>query len=903
MISRSQILLFAVFVFGIITLFIYPYFDTRIPVTFKFDNYNKEFQIRTLAVAADFNGWATQGCFLSDPDSDHIWTATIPLQPGNHSYRFVLNNERWLRDPGNPQYTGPYSNSLIYADSIEYPFLLFAEPNNGSWIYSIKDTAYFIFNCKIDTLAYYKIRVLLDGQIQNYSILNNRASILLSYLSEGEHHWQIFIINNRLDTVYQKTAIWYVNSDNLPPVAEAGYTGFGFKNQLLKLNGGQSYDPDMDVLSFHWDWVSGPARINLKNADTPFPEFKTPIPGNYRFRLSVIDSLGAEGYDYTEIIILDDSQALTQFRYEPGKNKELVKQVSVAGEFNQWNPEANPMTWNDDSLFWETDLPLEKGKYEYKFVINNNRWIIDPKNPDKFEDGWQGFNSIKTVQSLFDFQPELNLDSIPEFNGQYEVSVNGLPDDGYGQWYADINNPVNRIIQKENTLVFNKSFPAGIYYYYFISRAQEKYTKPLTLLVNHFENTRFSDLSVSPAWPDTSIVYELFVRRFTKEGTFNGLIEKLPYLKALGINVLWLMPVYEGPTEHGYAPTQLFNVEHDYGSISDYQKLIDSAHKMGMKVIFDFVANHLSDQHRFVQAAADDLNSPLRSWFYWQSNGTWDYHNDWDTLVNLNFNNPQVRHLILDAGRFWLGLGVDGFRCDVAWAVPHNFWKDFRRAIKEINPDCLIIDEVLPRQPAYHFNEFDMSYDTDFYGNILDVLQDKKSLSALDYGLKKTEFNYPPSAKNLRYIENHDLERFVKMFGEKRTKLMAALLFTVPGTPLLYYGQEYGMQKLRPNYPEHPNSNWVDFYTELIKLRKEMPELTLGKMETVDLDNSRKLWHFRRIFGSEVTDVYINLSKQDQKIILPENVTKIYFKEKNLFREDSVYYLNAESFIMYKSGN
>jgi predicted transcriptional regulator len=74
-------------------------------------------------------------------------------------------------------------------------------------------------------------------------------------------------------------------------------------------------------------------------------------------------------------------------------------------------------------------------------------------------------------------------------------------------------------------------------------------------------------------------------------------------------------------------------------------------------------------------------------------------------------------------------------------------------------------------------------------------------------------------------------------------------------------------------------------------------------METVDLDNSRKLWHFRRIFGSEVTDVYINLSKQDQKIILPENVTKIYFKEKNLFREDSVYYLNAESFIMYKSGN
>jgi glycosidase len=239
----------------------------------------------------------------------------------------------------------------------------------------------------------------------------------------------------------------------------------------------------------------------------------------------------------------------------------------------------------------------------------------------------------------------------------------------------------------------------------------------------------------------------------------------------------------------------------------------------------------------------------------------------------------------------------------VAWAVPHSFWKDFRRTIKELKPECLLINEVLPRQQVYHDDEFDMSYDTDFYGNILDVLNGRKPLSALDYGLKKTLFNYPQAAKDLRYLENHDLPRFLSIFGEKKTRVMAALLFTVPGTPLVYYGQETGMLQMRPNYRGFANSKWFDFFRELIKLRKNNPALTGGIMSTVSSDNDQEIWHYRRILDKKIIDVFINLSSNEQNINLPENISKIYFAEENLKDEHGVYYLDAESFIICELGN
>ncbi len=323
-----------------------------------------------------------------------------------------------------------------------------------------------------------------------------------------------------------------------------------------------------------------------------------------------------------------------------------------------------------------------------------------------------------------------------------------------------------------------------------------------------------------------------------------------------------MLPVYQSPTEHGYAPTSLFRTSPNYGSLSEYRRLIWQAHRLGLKVVFDFVANHLSDQHRFVRAAFQNPASPLRRWFYWKPDGTWGFHNDWDTLVNLNYHNPWVWHTMLQAGLFWQSVGVDGFRCDVAWAVPHAFWKDFRRVIKPVQNKTLLLDEVLPRQAAFHDEEFDMSYDTDFYGNILDVLHGRKPLSAILLGIEKSRLNYPRGAQSLRYLENHDLPRFIEQFGPQLTRLMAVVLFTVPGTPLIYYGQEYGSREIRPYFYALHNTKWFDFYQKLIKFRTSSKALTQGRLQTVALDNKKRIWWYRRQWRSDTVDVLINLSKK-----------------------------------------
>jgi glycosidase len=871
--------------------------------TFVFDNRQLNYEIETLALAGDFNDWQPDSHFLVDADGDNIWEIRISVKPGNHYYRFVLNEKRWLRDPANPQYGGKFSNSFINIDGKSYPKVISVKPDNGSWLYQKADIVKISFSDSVENVRHFHINFEIDDRPQTFTLKDSTLFMPFPTFSEGGHAWNLTIMNSDSEKVYKKEGLWYVNYDNQRPVADAGYTQFAFLDQTIELNGGKSFDPDFDPpVHYKWRLLKGPGNNSLQETKSPFAKFSAKKAGRYLFKLTVTDSGGSKAHDRTEVIVLPAKREQTRFTFNAQNYPKPVNQVSVAGEFNQWQNSANPMCANKDSTVWETYIPLAKGQYEYKFVVNDQDWIIDPVNPHKISDGWNGFNSVKTVTPSVQFDFKFDVDSIFEDETKIEIPLKiNKPGKVKLHWYADIKNPDSRLLRKRNRIIFNKKRKEGSYFFYCILEKEGGFSQPAALLINHYHKTKCVDFSQSPAWVDTSIVYEIFLRRFTKKGSFTALTDHLPHLKNFGVNVIWLMPVYEGPTEHGYAPTQFFNTEQDYGSVEDYRKLILTAHRLGMKVIFDFVANHLSDQHRFVYAAADNLNSPLRKWFYWQADGSWGYHNDWDTLVNLNFNTPQVRHFMLDVARFWLCLGVDGFRCDVAWAVPHSFWKDFRREIKKINPECLLINEALPRQQAFHQDEFDMSYDTDFYGNILDVLNDRKPLSALEYGLQKTKYNYPPAAKNLRYIENHDLPRFLKLYGGNRTKLMAGLLFTVPGAPLSYYGQEMGLLEMRPDYRPQKKSKWIDFYRNMIILRKTYPAFTYGKMETILLDEKRKLWHYRRSFQGEAMDVYLTLSKIKQKINIPENITIIYPKDYCIKITDDKFHLQPESFVIFKA--
>lgn len=890
--------------FTILSLFLLLFSCNRpktVKVCFTFDNRLHNLPIKTLSVAGDFNHWDRQQYFMQDKDHDRVWQTSIKLRPGWHYYRFNLNGKRWIRDFSNPLYGGPYSNSMIYVDSISYPRVLHIRPLSGQWLYTEPDSFRIILKnvANLDSTLTYLFK--MDGNVYTLNGHDSLLTLPLPQLSEGEHRWHFSIYNKEGTNVYFKSGLFFVNLVNLVnqrPVADAGYMQIGRTGRVIKLNGGKSFDPDFEPLvGFEWKIIKSPGKIKLEGTRTPFPVFKAHRAGEYDFVLTVRDSSGAMDKDTTRVLIFPSQDDSISFVFRSQNIAQKVHSVSVVGEFNRWAKGTNPLRPTKDSARWQSRILLKPGQYEYKFVINDSLWVPDADNPLRVADGWKGYNSILKIKDPFGW--DVQLRTIQD-RGYKIAPVQKHPRKAKLIWYADVQNPFRVIRTRGEDLLFDAHNPTGIYYYYAILKDGSYYSQPFTVQIDHFKKTTVSDYFSPPAWADTAIVYELFVRNFSSSGDLSGLIKRLPYLKLLGVNTLWLMPVYQSPTPHGYAPTDLFGINRDYGSLDDYRHVIEVAHQNHLRVIFDFVANHLSDQHRFVSAAADNVRSPLRHWFYWRADGQWGYHNDWDTLVNLNYHTAMVRHYILKSAEFWASQGVDGFRCDVAWAVPHDFWKDFRRTVKAINPDILLIDEVLPRQPAYHDDEFDMSYDTDFYGNLLDVLQNKKPLSSLSYGLQKTRTNYPRRAMNLRYMENHDLPRFLLRFGPKLTEIAAVILLTIPGTPMLYYGQENGATQMRPKFSGNIDQKWFDFYSTLIKLRKNSAALSRGEMQTVRLDDKRQIWHYVRSKQGQTFHVIINLSDQKEKVNINVKPTTIYIKDNGLEITRDGIFIKPKSFIIYK---
>ncbi|NOX88976.1 MAG: hypothetical protein GXO77_08120 [Calditrichaeota bacterium] len=883
----SAIILIAVFFSATLSLLVGGRFDDRVNRTFEFDNRAHKYKIERLAVVGDFSEWK-EWYYLTDRDGDDIWQVRIPLKRGWHSYRFVINGRRWLRDPKAEAYGGAYSNSMIFVDTLKIPRLKGAIPKTGSWLYGKIDSLYFSFDTPLKKIRKsFEIGLSLDSVKSAFSVKDSTISAPFRFLGEGEHGWRLKLVKKNSDeTALDRSGILITNLENKKPKANAGATQLVHKGDKVILNGGLSFDPDFEpVTQYRWRQSNGAQKVSLINSDTPFPYFIAQSPGNYRFRLTVKDSMGLKDSDVTEVVVLPYDRPETEFKVAFYGLNVPVKKVALVGEFNNWNSSARLMKFDSLSNEWKIKIPLKSGKWEYKYVINDSIWIPDPSNPNKIADGWNGFNSVRHVPQDTTFEGTF-VES--DFTTADRLVIEFKQSPGKRikyRWYGDVQNPAAGVKAKKNLLYFDKNLPQGSYFYYLVLEKERSLSEPKILLINHYQTTEWMDFRQTPAWADTAIVYEVFLRRFTPQGNFKSLISKLPYLKELGVNTIWLLPVYEGPTEHGYAPVSLFDTEADYGTLSEYREFIEKAHRSGMRIIFDFVANHLSDQHRFVKAAYRNRNSPLRDWFYWKPDGTWGYHNDWDTLVNLNYGNPWVRHYILNSALFWLNLGVDGFRCDVAWAVPHDFWKDFRREIKKVNPECLLLNEVLPRQPQFHDYEFDMSYDTDFYGNVLDVLNGKKPISAIPFGLEKSRLNYPKFSQTLRYLENHDLPRFVSQFGEKYTRIMAAVLFTLPGTPMIYYGQEYGEREVRPKSPEfNKNSKWFDFYQKLIKFRKRHAALKNGSFENILIDDQNKLWRFRRRLNNQIIDVIINLSDSAKIVNNVKGFSIVNFKNSGFKR-------------------
>jgi maltose alpha-D-glucosyltransferase/alpha-amylase len=498
----------------------------------------------------------------------------------------------------------------------------------------------------------------------------------------------------------------------------------------------------------------------------------------------------------------------------------------------------------------------------------------------------------------------------------------------------------------------------------------------------------------NPLWYKDAIIYELYVRAFCDsngdgQGDLPGVIAKLDYLKNLGVDCIWLLPIYPSPLkDDGYDIADYYGVISEYGKINDFRTLIEEAHARGIRIIADLVLNHTSDQHPWFQKARSDPNSPYRDYYVWSdtdqkykdtriifvdtedSNWTWDeeagryfWHRFYSSQPDLNYDNPEVRQEMKNVMKFWLDMGIDGFRAD---AVPylferegtncenlpetHAYLKELRRFMDDHYPNRILLCEAnqWPEDLRPYFgdgDEFHMGFHFPIMPRIFMALR-REDISAIVWILNRTP-PIPEATQWCTFLRNHDeltLEmvtederrwmwqeyapearmrlnlgirrRLAPLLDNDRRKIELAnsLLFTLPGSPVLYYGDEIGMGDNiwlpdrdgvrtpmqwenspnagfsaaqpdalyspviaeEPFSPDQvnvsdqrsdPNSLW-NMMRHMIAVRKEHPVFGRGTFGWVDC-GSQAIAAYQRVYQDDRLLIINNLSSSKQAVRIP----------------------------------
>ncbi|MDP1546637.1 MAG: maltose alpha-D-glucosyltransferase [Anaerolineales bacterium] len=492
-------------------------------------------------------------------------------------------------------------------------------------------------------------------------------------------------------------------------------------------------------------------------------------------------------------------------------------------------------------------------------------------------------------------------------------------------------------------------------------------------------------------WYKNAVFYEISVRAFKDSnsdgrGDLRGLTEKLDYLQTLGVDCIWIMPIYPSPlNDDGYDIADYYNIDPAYGNLDDLKELISAAHARNIRLVMDLVLNHTSDAHPWFQAARSDKNSPYRDYYVWSdtdqkykdariifvdtetSNWTWDeqagqyfWHRFYSSQPDLNFDNPKVQEEMLNVARFWLDLGIDGFRAD---AVPylferegtncenlpetHVYLKKLRAFMDQHYPERILLCEAnqYPEDVRPYFgdgDQFHMGFHFPIMPRIYMALKKGRFEDVAEI-MRRT----PPIPENCQwctFLRNHDeltLEmvteeerqwmweqyapdprmklnlgirrRLAPLLDNDRRKLELAnsLLFTLPGAPIIYYGDEIGMGdnldlfdrngvRTPMQWDDSPNAGFTDGtpFSELVKgrlgyqrinvasqvndpdslfrsvkrmiaLRKKHEAFGSSSMEWVDAGNPHVAAYIRQ-HGADTMLILNNLSDAAQCIRIPQ---------------------------------
>ena len=614
-----------------------------------------------------------------------------------------------------------------------------------------------------------------------------------------------------------------------------------------------------------------------------------------------------------------------------GKFKPATDFVDMSGSFNSWSSTMMSDA-NKDSIY-TASVTLNVGdNIEFKCRINGL---------------WAGLEEFPGGGA----------------NRTYTVVLNGI----LNFWYSDVipSNVLSVAVQASTraiisgqTVQFNDvsngspmswkwSFPGG-------SPASSQLKNPLitystdgsypvTLTIKNSKNDSvtqtFSDyINVSKAttyWWNDAIFYEVFVRSFYDQngdgkGDLKGLTAKLDYLNDgdstthtdLGVTALWLMPIMQSPSYHGYDVTDYRTVESDYGTNADFQTFIQEAHKRGIKVIIDLVMNHTSDQNPwFVQSAASST-STYRSWYRWNTTnpgGSWNAKNGayyyavfGSGMPDLNYADTLVKKEMFDVARYWLqDMHADGFRLDAVKYIfetatqtedvpaTFQFWKDFRAYYKTVNADAFAVGEAWTStniiKKYVENNGLDYCFEFNMASALVNAANNGDA-ATLQAAVENAMASYPYLQFGT-FLTNHDQERVMTTLGSNvsKAKLAAQLLLTLPGIPFIYYGEEIGTVGPKPDEnirtplqwnssanagfttgtpwrapqadyltkniaaQQHDSTSLWSTYNKLIQLRTSEPALRKGNYLTIP-NNSASALVFMRQCANETIFVASNLS-------------------------------------------
>ncbi len=413
-----------------------------------------------------------------------------------------------------------------------------------------------------------------------------------------------------------------------------------------------------------------------------------------------------------------------------------------------------------------------------------------------------------------------------------------------------------------------------------------------------------------PSWLRDAVIYHIFVDRFHAAsdepplcdpgsitgffgGTLRGVLEKLDYLEELGVNCLWLSPVFASPTHHGYNPSDYYTVAQRYGTNETLHQLIAEAHRRGMRVVLDFVANHTSDEHPLFLEARANPESESRRWY---SFGDWPPHGyrsyaEVGAMPELATERTIVQQYLLDAALHWLGhLGADGLRLDYVSGPSPAFWATFQREVKRLFPEALTLGEISEPLPgiATYAGRMDAFLAFPLAGMLRRVFaQRKEPLAALLAFLEQRQASIPPGMGYATVLDNHDMHRFLWLAdGEvARLKLAVACQMTLDGAPILYYGTEVGLSQpddaQKENayarapmlWGEQQDQELLAYYRQLIALRHAHPALrgkNLLTLPVVALDVApgvqEQVGTYLRWQGQDVVLVAVNNAQEPVKL-------------------------------------